>query len=107
MELGQTVCVARTPRCAACPLSEACAWRRAGYPAYDGPLAPRQKPYEGSDRQARGRILRELRGSDIPVPAGALTALWPDAAQRDRALAGLLRDGLVAGDRRSGYRLPE
>ncbi|GMA96609.1 hypothetical protein GCM10025881_34330 [Pseudolysinimonas kribbensis] len=55
----------------------------------------------------RGRILRELRGSDVPVPASALTALWPDAAQRDRAVAGLLRDGLVTGDPRNGYRLPE
>jgi len=107
MELGQTVCVARTPHCAACPLQASCAWLAAGSPAYDGPSAPRQKRYEGSDRQVRGRILRELRGSDIPVPADAIAAVWPDAVQRDRALAGLLRDGLVAGDPAAGYALPE
>ena len=32
MELGATVCTARSPRCGLCPLS-ACAWRSAGYPA--------------------------------------------------------------------------
>ncbi|HXR45585.1 MAG TPA: A/G-specific adenine glycosylase [Pseudolysinimonas sp.] len=106
MELGQTVCTARAPRCEACPIAEACAWRAAGYPAYDGPTAPRQKRYEGSDRQARGRILRELRGSDIPVPAAVLTSLAPDAAQLERALAGLLIDGLAVGDPVHGYTLP-
>lgn len=107
MELGQTVCVARAPRCEACPLRTACAWIAAGSPAYDGPSAPRQKRYEGSDRQVRGRILRELRGSDIPLPADAVAAVWPDAVQRERALAGLLRDGLVVGDPAAGYALPE
>ena len=32
MELGATVCTARSPRCGICPLS-VCAWRTAGYPA--------------------------------------------------------------------------
>jgi len=106
MELGQTVCTARAPRCAECPIAALCAWRAAGYPDYEGERAPRQKRYEGSDRQVRGLILRELRGSDLPVPAEALAALWPDAEQLARALAGLLRDGLVAGDPVEGYLLP-
>lgn len=107
MELGQTVCIARTPRCGVCPLATVCAWLEAGSPAYHGPTAPRQKRYEGSDRQVRGRILRELRASDVPVPADAVAAVWPDAVQRARALAGLLRDGLVTGDPTTGYALPE
>ena len=106
MELGQTVCTARSPRCEECPLVATCAWRAAGYPDYEGPRAARQKKYEGSDRQVRGLILRELRAADIPVPGAALEAVWPDAAQRDRALAGLLRDGLVTGDPVDGYTLP-
>jgi A/G-specific adenine glycosylase len=106
MELGQTVCLARAPRCEVCPLAAACAWRLAGSPAYDGPAAPRQKRFEGSDRQVRGLILRELRGSDIPIPAEAIEPLWSDATQRDRALAGLLRDGLVVRAE-GGYALPE
>src|SRR5690606_12401253 len=95
MELGQTVCTARTPECGACPIADACAWRAAGYPAYTGPTAPRQKPYAGSDREVRGRILREPRASELPVPAERIAELWPDAVQRERALTGLLTDGLV------------
>ena len=106
MELGQTVCVARAPRCEACPIAAACAWRAAGSPAYTGPRAPRQAPYAGSDREVRGRILRELRASESPVPAAAIASLWPDARQLQRALDGLLRDGLVTGDAAHGYRLP-
>jgi A/G-specific adenine glycosylase len=106
MELGQVICIARAPRCGACPISDRCAWRAAGYPEYQGRPAPRQKTYAGSDRQVRGVILRELRASETPVPAEVIDGLWPDADQRDRALAGLLRDGLATGDRTDGYQLP-
>jgi A/G-specific adenine glycosylase len=105
MELGQTVCTARAPRCDECPLREVCAWRAAGYPVYDGRRAPVQKKYEGSDRQVRGLVLRELRGSDTPVPGATITALWPDAEQLARAVEGLIRDGLVTREG-TGYVLP-
>ena len=105
MELGAIVCVARSPRCDECPVASRCAWRQAGYPAYDGPKKAVQKRYEGSDRQVRGRILAELRASHIPVTAAELETVWPDAAQRDRALAGLLADGLAVAAE-GGYTLP-
>ncbi len=105
MELGAVVCTARAPRCSACPIADLCRWRAEGYPAYDGPRAPAQKRFEGSDRQVRGLIMRELRGSDIPVTAADIATLWPDAAQRDRALAGLLADGLAV-EVPGGYELP-
>ena len=41
MELGATVCTARTPKCGVCPLT-ACAWRSAGYPPGVGPRKPAQ-----------------------------------------------------------------
>ncbi|WP_243841916.1 A/G-specific adenine glycosylase [Salinibacterium sp. ZJ77] len=105
MELGQVVCTARSPRCDECPIADLCAWRAAGYPAYTGPAAPKQKPYAGSDREVRGRIMGELRASELPVTAARIDELWPDDAQRSRALAGLLADRLVVaiGD---GYALP-
>lgn len=109
MELGATVCTARAPRClsdpGACPIADLCRWRTEGYPPYLGRRAPTQKRFEGSDRQVRGLIMAELRGSDIPVSAAELRAVWPDAAQFSRALGGLLADGLVvAAD--DGYELP-
>ena len=106
MELGQTVCTARAPRCEECPLLGVCAWRAADYPEYAGARAPRQKKYEGSDRQVRGLILRELRAAEAPVPSALLAVLWPDAVQLERALASLLRDGLVTGGPVEGYLLP-
>lgn len=106
MELGAIVCVARTPLCGTCPIADRCAWRQAGYPQYLGPTRAVQARYEGSDRQVRGLLLAALRGSEIPVVAAKLAALWPDAAQRERALAGLLADGLAEVDA-AGYRLPD
>lgn len=95
MELGALVCTARAPRCDACPLADACAWRAAGYPAYEGKRAPRQSRFAGSDRQARGTVLRALRAVDVPIVEQELAALWPDAAQLERAIASLADDGLV------------
>ena len=40
------------------------------------------------------------------MPADVIDGLWPDAVQRERALAGLLRDGLVTGSPGRGYELP-
>lgn len=105
MELGAVVCTARSPRCDACPLAACCAWRAAGYPEHTGPVRRRQKRYEGSDRQVRGLILARLREADAPVSVDDIVALWPDAPQRDRALAGLLTDGLAIGVP-GGYTLP-
>ena len=105
MELGALVCTTRAPRCDACPIAQLCAWRRAGYPAYEGKAAAVQKKFEGSDRQVRGLIMGALRGSEIPVTAAELAGLWADAVQRDRALAGLLQDGLAIPDG-DGYSLP-
>ncbi len=104
MEFGALVCTARTPRCDSCPIADRCAWRLAGYPAYDGPVR-RGQPYAGTDRQVRGRLLEVLRTAPDSVPAGALDAVWDDDVQRIRALEGLLADGLVerVGDR---YALP-
>ena len=102
MELGATVCVARTPRCADCPVLDLCAWQQAGRPAGDGPARPAQR-WAGTDRQVRGRLLAALREAPGPVPATVLDAAWTtDPAQRARCLDSLLVDGLVeqTADRR-------
>jgi A/G-specific adenine glycosylase len=106
MELGALICTARTPNCADCPIRSHCAWVRAGSPPYDGP--PRRgQTYEGTDRQARGRLLAVLRAASAPVSKDKLDVCWPDAVQRERALDGLVADGLVEPLARKRYRLPE
>ena len=94
MELGATVCTARSPRCGLCPLS-ACAWRSNGYPP--AATAPRRvQRYAGTDRQVRGRLLDVLRANTSPVTRAQLDVAWlTDTTQRDRALDSLLVDGLV------------
>jgi A/G-specific adenine glycosylase len=105
MELGALVCVARTPRCAACPVRGDCAWRLAGHPASDGP-ARRVQKFAGTDRQVRGRLLDVLRAAEGPVAAPQLDAAWDDAAQRSRCLDSLLADGLVEQTPDGRFTLP-
>ena len=105
MELGATVCVAAGPRCADCPVTELCAWRAKGYPSYDGP--PRRgQTYDGTDRQCRGRLLAVLRESDGPVHRSRLDQAWPAPVQRERCLASLLDDGLLAQVADDAFALP-
>ncbi len=88
MDLGALVC-RPTPDCGECPLESTCAWAIAGRPEPDpavgsAGVSTRQPRFEGSDRQARGRVLAELvRGA---VPASTFDA---------RILAGLVADSLV------------
>lgn len=95
MELGALVCTARSPRCGACPVADACAWRRAGSPPDVHAPRRRTQAWAGTDRQVRGRIMALLRDALEPAPAHAVAAVWPDDEQRDRCLASLLADGLV------------
>jgi len=111
MELGALVCTARAPRCEACPVADRCAWRLAGKPGDVHALRRRTQAWAGTDRQVRGRIMALLREALEPAPAEAVVAVWPDDAQRDRCLAGLLVDGLVErvpgeDPERPRYRLP-
>jgi A/G-specific adenine glycosylase len=107
MELGALVCTAARPRCPGCPVASTCAWHQAGGPAQDaGQARRRSQRYEGTDRQCRGRLLAVLRDSGEPVPAARLDAVWPDAPQRNRALASLIADGLAEPLPGGHYALP-
>jgi A/G-specific adenine glycosylase len=79
MDLGATVCLARIPRCAACPLATGCPSRGRRYE----PLR-RQSQFEGSFRQRRARTLRLV--ADARQPLAELDA---------EVVQSLARDGLV------------
>ncbi len=105
MELGALVCTSRDPHCGACPIEDRCAWLAAGRPAHDGP--PRRgQAWDGTDRQCRGRIMALVREADGPVHRSRIDALWPDGAQRDRCVAGLVVDGLLVAAGSSAFSLP-
>jgi len=103
MEIGAMLCTARSPSCANCPLWTDCAWK--GTPTAAGP-SRRPQRYAGTDRQVRGLLLAVARASAGPVPRSALDAVWPDADQRLRALAGLLSDGLLTQPEEGLFALP-
>lgn len=104
MEIGALICTARAPQCAACPLAAVCEWHAGGQELPEGPTRKPQK-YTGTDRHVRGLIMAVLREADLPVPRVSLEGVWHEPDRRERALAGLVADGLVAveGER---YRLP-
>lgn len=106
MELGAVVCTARSPRCSECPIAALCAWRLAGSPPYSGPVR-RAQAWSGTDRQARGALMAILRNQPGAVDKVALDGAWPrDPLQRERALDGLVADGLVEPIDGDHYRLP-
>ena len=63
MDLGREVC-RPAPRCDVCPLEPWCRFRSAGRPGRSA-VAPKQSPFEGSNRQVRGRIVAVLRESAV------------------------------------------
>jgi A/G-specific adenine glycosylase len=107
LDLGATVCTARSPRCEACPLLEGCGWRGAATadPARTtaGTSRP-QAPFPGSDRQGRGRLLAVLRSvGDAPSPGIETAALdavtgWGDPERSRRVADALVADGLAVWD---------
>lgn len=118
MELGALVCTARSPKCGQCPVFEQCAWVAGGQPAPH--YTPKGQAWKGTDRQVRGAIMAILREHEEAVPqqsfladlaqeshAGyvALARLHSPLDQRERALAGLLKDGLAIAED-NGIRLP-
>ena len=105
MELGAVFCTARTPNCGECPIAEQCAWALAGFPANAGRTRTPQAKYEGSVRQARGAILALARERAHITDTDIVVAV-PDSSKRDRALEGLLTDGLIVNVKR-GYELPK
>jgi A/G-specific adenine glycosylase len=85
MDLGATVC-RPVPACAGCPVRDRCRWQLGGRPDPDpavgsAAVSRRQAQYEGSDRQARGRILRRLASGPAPAdgfPPGIVAGLLAD-----------------------------
>jgi A/G-specific adenine glycosylase len=101
MDLGREHCRAR-PRCDGCPLARWCRARGAGVVAH-APAKP-QGRFEGSTRQVRGRIVDVLRTRRSAGPESLARATGCSEARVVDALAGLVRDGLVARSGRT-YRL--
>ncbi len=108
LDLGAQYCTS-TPRCAGCPLANACRWRREGGPdpaPRSAGVSRRQPPFEGSDRQVRGQVLAALRERELTPAKLARVGDGIEATRYATVLEGLVRDGLVERVGRS-WRLAE
>ena len=96
MELGALVCTAASPRCGGCPVARDCAWLAAGRPARR-PGWPGGGPRSTTapTGSAGAALLAVLRAAGDPVRRADFDAVWAGRAQLDRALDGLVADGLV------------
>jgi len=94
MDFGATLC-RPAPRCDACPVARWCA-----DPSLYRPPPP-QSRFQGSDRQVRGAVLRALAGRGWVGDPDLVAATGHDATRIDRALEGLVADGLVERRRQS------
>lgn len=104
MEFGAVICTARNPQCDQCFVASKCQWLAAGKPKSAVPA--RSQKFAGTDRQVRGKLMAVLRDAATSVPKARLDEVWADGQQRERALDGLVSDGLVEVTRSGRYRLP-
>ena len=107
LDLGALRCRPGRPDCGRCPVAVTCSWHLAGLPEPDpaersaGVSRP-QARFEGSARQARGRLLHAVQSA--AVDDGDLVGLFhweqrSDAAAAAHAVAeSMLVDGLVSRD---------
>jgi A/G-specific adenine glycosylase len=100
MDFGAEVCTARNPACDACPIHRHCRWDDGDDPAVATALTSKPQPrFEGSDRQARGRLLAALAMRNVRrTEVGAVMMIGADTARADRLVDSLVRDRLVVVD---------
>ena len=96
MELGAVLC-RPAPNCGECPVQDVCTWHGVGDdPAIGSAGVSRTQPrFEGSERQARGRLMRALTAGPVPATDAATVLAHPAA---ERLLAALCAEGLVHRD---------
>ena len=92
MDLGAVVC-RPAPRCGECPVETSCRWRATGQPEADpavgsAAVSTPQSRFEGSDRQARGRVMKALTHG--PEAAESFAPHIVDSLVADRLV---VRDG--------------
>lgn len=96
MDLGAALCRPTNPQCEACPVRSCCAWKGHGVDPAIGSagVSGRQSRFDGSDRQARGRLMKALVAG--PIAHDRLATVMGCDADRAVGLANdMEREGLV------------
>jgi len=110
MDFGATVCTARKAYCEGCPVFEKCVWKG----GVDNEMDPAktsaftskpQAKFAGSDRQARGKLMKALTVSGVSQERLASVMEITDAERALRLAQALVKEGLVENSSQ-GYQLP-
>jgi A/G-specific adenine glycosylase len=104
LDVGARCCRPRSPRCDDCPVAPGCAWHANGLPEPDpatgsAAVSRPQARFEGSARQARGRLLAAL----VHGPLGAAEV----GEHEDAVVGSLVADGLAVRASDGTLRLPD
>ena len=97
MDLGAVLCRPSSPGCSVCPIHAACSFRGLGPDPAIGSagVSRRQARFDGSDRQARGRLLGALIEAALVEIGEAATVMRRSPEEVDALIDGLVADGLV------------
>ena len=107
MDLGAVLCRPTNPACADCPVRDRCTWQARGGPdpaVGSSGVSATQARFDGSDRQARGRLMKALTVGPVAL-ADVAAVMQRDEATAERLVAGLVAEGLCQPDRLT-VRLP-
>ena len=101
LDLGATVCTARSPRCEHCPVRAGCVWHGSANLQPDPAIGSAgvsggQSRFAGSDRQGRGRLVAALGQGPVARSNLAVVMGWPaDPGRADRVAETVVADGLA------------
>lgn len=97
-DLAATRCTKQNPRCSGCPVEKWCSWRGVGGDPSLGSagVTAKQRRFQDSDRQARGRLLKALTAGPVPISeAAAAMGLVDDQARASRLITDLQGERLL------------
>jgi A/G-specific adenine glycosylase len=110
MDFGATVCTARKAHCAECPVLAQCVWKGGANGEVDPAKASAftskpQAKFAGSDRQARGKLMKALTVGAVTSERLAEVMGLTDVERALRLAQALVNEGLVEYST-TGYCMP-
>ena len=92
------ICTRKSPKCFECPVASCCSWRGTGLdPASNSAgVTKKQGKFQGSDRQARGKLMRGLAVGPVALAEASIVMGLADEPNRsDRLVQDLHSEGLI------------
>ena len=110
MDFGATVCTARKAHCEVCPVFAQCIWKGGANGDVDPAKASAftskpQAKFAGSDRQARGKLMKALTVGAVTPERLVEVMEITDVDRAVRLAQALVKEGLVEYST-TGYRMP-